>query len=521
MLGLAALTKTSSLALTVLTALVVAWRAWRLRSWREFITGGLATLLPFLAVAGWWFWRNLQLYGDLFGLDVFIQILGQRDVPADLAQLWRERYSFAAGYWGNFGGLNVPLPAWAYTVLNATVIIAALGLVTHYALRFTSRHSPFAIRHSQFALCLLWGLGVLVPWARWASITWSSQGRLIFAALPVWSLLLVLGIAGWFPSRWARWPVAAFAAFLLTLATLAPWLWIRPAYALPRPLTRSQIAAIPHPLGDDFGTALRLLGYDLPTETVEPGGQAQVTLYWESLAPTERDHTVFVHLLGAGDLPIAQRDTFPGLGLLSTTWLEPGYAWADRYVLRLPATAYAPDLAQIEVGVYEESSGERLPVGGGDNVRFGRIEVRPLPGDLPNPSAVNFADRMEMAGYDLSRRVVRPGETVTLTLYWRGLREMEVNYTVSTQLIDAAQVKAAQHDSWPAGGAAPTTTWEPGRLVTDTHTLVVGDVPPGVYDVQVVVYVQEGGDFVHLPVVSAQGEMLFNYQLLTRVRVLP
>ncbi|RLC98366.1 MAG: hypothetical protein DRI77_05175 [Chloroflexi bacterium] len=523
-LGLAALTKTSSLPLTVLTALVVVARALRRRSWREFIVGGLATLLPFLSIAGWWFWRNLQLYGDIFGLDTFIEILGQRDVPADLAQLWRERYSFAAGYWGNFGGLNVPLPAWAYTALNTLAVVAGFGfllfLFRAYAPLLPSAH-PLPRPSASLLLCFLWGLGVLVSWANWASITWSSQGRLVFSAIQTWSLLLALGIAAWFPRRWGGWAMASFALFLLILAALAPWLWIRPAYALPEPLTGAQIAAIPNPLDDDFGATMRLLGYDLPTEAVEPGGQVEVTLYWESLAPTDRDHTVFVHLLGEGDLPVAQRDTFPGLGLLSTTWLEPGYTWADRYVIQLPETAYAPDLAQIEVGLYDGASGERLPVGSGDNVRFGRIEVRPRSGDVPNPIMVNFGDKMALVGYDLDRRSLRAGETVTLTLYWRGLREMDANYTISTQLIDPAQVKAAQHDSWPADGAAPTTIWEPGRLVTDIHTLAVGDVPSGVYDVQVVVYVQEGEEFVHLPVISQKGEMLSSHILLTRVRVQP
>jgi len=515
-LGLAALTKTSALPLTVLTALVVVVRAVRRRSWAEFFVGGLATLLPFLAIAGWWFWRNLQLYGDLFGLDVFIEILGQRDVPADLAQLWRERYSFFAGYWGNFGGLNVPLPAWAYTVLNAIAVIAALGLITHYALCIT----PLAIRYSPFTICLIWGLGVLVSWSQWASVTWSSQGRLVFSAIQTWSLLLALGITAWFPRRWGRLTVALFALFLLTLAVLAPWLWIRPAYALPEPLTDAQIAAIPNPLEMDFGT-MRLLGYDLETEAVEPGGQVKVALYWEALSPTDRDYTVFVHLLGEHDLLVAQRDALPGLGLLSTTWLEPGYAWADRYVIPVPETAYAPDLVQLEVGLYDAATGARLPASsGGDNARFGRIEIRPRTGDAPNPISINFGGRMELVGYDLDRRAARSGETVTLELYWRGLREMDTNYTISTQLIDPAQRKAAQHDGWPLDGAAPTTIWEPGEVVVDTRTLTIfPDTPPGAYDLRVAVYLLEDGEIVHLPVISQKGEMLSSHILLTRVRV--
>jgi hypothetical protein len=235
---------------------------------------------------------------------------------------------------------------------------------------------------------------------------------------------------------------------------------------------------------------------------------------------------VFVHLLGEGELLVAQRDTYPGLGLLSTTWLEPGFRWADRYVLQVPGTAYAPDAAQVEVGVYDAVTGARLAATGsdgvslGDNVRFGRVAVHPAPGDIPNPIAVNFGDRMALVGYDLSERVARPGDEVALTLYWRALQQMDVNYTVSAQLVDAGMRKAAQRDGWPQGGGAPTAAWEPDQTLVDPIALgVAADAPPRVYDVRVVVYVVEEGGIVHLPVIPADGRMLAEYVVLTRVRV--
>jgi hypothetical protein len=237
---------------------------------------------------------------------------------------------------------------------------------------------------------------------------------------------------------------------------------------------------------------------------------------------------VFVHLLGEGELLVAQRDTFPGVGLLSTTWLEPGFRWTDRYVLQVPGTAYAPDTAQIQVGLYDSTSGARLPVAGaggepvGDNVRFGRVQVRPRPGDVPNPIWVNFGNRMALVGYDVERRVARAGETVALTLYWQGLEPMDVNYTVSAQYVDAGQRKAAQQDGWPSNGAAPTSSWEPGQTLVDTHAMAIyPDAAPGVYNVRVVVYASEDGQIEHLPTVAADGQMQATHVVLTTVRVLP
>ncbi len=532
-LGLAALTKTSSLALTVLTALVVTMRAIRRRSWAEFFGGGLATLVPFLAVSGWWFLRNLRLYGDLTGLNVFIEVLGQRDVPADLAQLWRERYSFAAGYWGNFGGLNVPMPPGVYSVLNTILVVSALGLLlTLLRALACSSASPLLRSSVPLLLCLLWGLGVFVPWVWWARVTWSSQGRLVFTALPVWSLLLVTGLAGWCPRRWGKWVVAACAVFLLILSVVAPFAWIGPTYALPAPLTEAQVAAIPQRLNAEFGTAsagrMRLLGYGLEGGTVAAGGEVAVTLYWEALSPADRDYTVFVHLVNEQGLLVAQRDTYPGLGRLSTTWLEPGFRWSDRYVLQIPATVCAPDVAQVEVGLYDATTGVRLPATAadgtplGDNVHFGEVRIRPRPGDFPIPVSVNFGNQMKLVGYGLDRRVVRPGETITLTLYWQGLRPMELDYTVSVQVVDVGQRKAAQRDGWPLDGTAPTSTWKAGRILTDPYALeIYPDAAPGVYNLRLTVYLFEEGEIAPLPTIPADGQMQATHVNLTTVRVEP
>ena len=79
------------------------------------VTAGLVAL-----IAGWWFVRNAILYdGDWFGLERFILVLGYRVPPATLRQLWSERAGFMMAYWGLFGGVNLPMPGWVYTVLNA------------------------------------------------------------------------------------------------------------------------------------------------------------------------------------------------------------------------------------------------------------------------------------------------------------------------------------------------------------------------------------------------------------------
>jgi 4-amino-4-deoxy-L-arabinose transferase-like glycosyltransferase len=541
--GLALLTKLSAGGLVVITALTVAYVSWRARSLRLFLIGGLVTGGAALLIAGWWYLRNWQLYGDPLGQNAFIEILGQRDVPADLAQLWRERISFIRGYWGNFGGLNVLMPEWAYTVLNLFLLLASLGLILLLVSRawsyLQSRRRHQVTESSAGHLVpwvpiLLWPILVVVPWITWAMTTWSSQGRLVFSAISVWSLLLALG---WYTltrllPRWlSSLAFIAVPLFMFTVSLLAPFMWIQPAYARPAALTEQQEDAISQRVDVTFfhpsGGQIKLLGYDAPVQTVCPGQTAPVTLYWEAIEPFGRDYTIFLHVLDAQELVATQRDAFPGMGTLSTQWLEPGQRWAERRVLQLPDSAYSPNETVLELGLYDYVTGERLAAVDaagqmlGDNVRFGKLDIQAHPGDVPNPIKVDFGGDLELMGYDLDRRALQPGEPTTLTLYWRGQRSINTNYSISTQLVDQNGVKAAQKDAWPLDGAAPTSLWRPGELLVEPRKLVIADgTPPGVYDVYIVVYPSSDPEAL-LVVTPSGGRLQTDHVVLTSIRVMP
>jgi hypothetical protein len=525
--GLALLTKESAGGLVVLTALAVIYVAWRERSLKTFLVGGL--------------------YDDPTGQNVFIEVLGQRDVPADLAQLWRERISFIRGYWGNFGGLNVLMADWVYTAFDILLALAVLGLVLAFIIYLrrcqARRFADLQIcTFAPWLLVLLWPTLVVVLWIAWATNTWSSQGRLVFSAISVWSLLLTLGwrtLTNLLPKNLRASAFLCVPLFMLAISLVAPWAWIRPAYARPPALGDEQVAAISQRVDAVFfhpaGGQLKFLGYDLstdsrhsgPIEAVYPGQTIPVTLYWEAVEPFQQDYSVFLHLVDAHDLVVAQRDAFPGMGTLLTSQLAPGQLFAERRVLTLPETAFSPNQAVFELGLYDYATGERLPFTDaqgqitGDRVRFGQVEVLARAGDTPNPISVDFGGELELVGYDLDRRALGPGETTTLTLYWRGQRAMTVDYSISTQLVDAYQVKAAQKDAWPFDGARPTSTWEPGELIAEARELTIFDgASPGVYDVYVAVY-PSGNPGALLVVTPPGGLLQTDHVVLTTVNVLP
>ena len=103
-IGLAALTKLSGLALLGLSGLIFCWIAWRRRSWRILLTDGLIVGGVTAVIAGWWFVRNLQLYGSLDGIDLHLQAMGgRRELALTAESVWRELIGLRASFWGLFG----------------------------------------------------------------------------------------------------------------------------------------------------------------------------------------------------------------------------------------------------------------------------------------------------------------------------------------------------------------------------------------------------------------------------------
>jgi hypothetical protein len=525
-LGAGALSKQSALGLLCLAGLVlffIHFRSLRLTfdALRSFfpqflIVFGLAFLTAF-----WWYWRNWQLYGDWLGWNRFIQIVGPRAQPATLAQVWGERVGFVQAYWGLFGGVSVPMPDWIYTVLNLVIGLALIGLLIGLI-------RVVLLRRTTLTKIILWTLPVawlgliIVGLLRWTSLTWASQGRLIFPAISAISWLVVFGLAQLGQTLQPRHFSFSLSIlfpglgviFMALTAWLVPFTVIAPHYVPPPSLTLDQINRVHHRLDADFSGEMKLLGYDLRTDTAHPGEAVHLTLYWQSLIAMDRNWSVFVHLVDSDDIILAQRDRYPGQGLLATTLLYPGQTFADDYVIPIPATAYAPAHVQIQVGLYDLLDGARLPVSaGGDALSFGSVEL------LATPLTQNFDNKIALTGYDLAPRVLRPAETLTVTLNWQALAAMQVNYSISVRVRDANLNKWAARDSWPVQGAAPTSLWNAGQSFIDPYPLTLSPAtPPGQYDVEVIIY--DSATLLRLRLVTADGRLTdADSLILSKIRV--
>jgi hypothetical protein len=114
------------------------------------------------------------------------------------------------------------------------------------------------------------------------------------------------------------------------------------------------------PVGANFGDQISLLGFEV-ADSLPPGGELDVTLYWEALRQPEDDYTVFVHLLDANGQIVAGHDGPPMDRRYSTKSWIPGEIVPDVHRLSLdpeiPVGTY-----WVKLGMYRWPSLERLSV---------------------------------------------------------------------------------------------------------------------------------------------------------------
>jgi hypothetical protein len=118
-------------------------------------------------------------------------------------------------------------------------------------------------------------------------------------------------------------------------------------------------AAPDHPLDVTLGQVIALRGFDLARQDES----LLMRLYWQSLAPTETDYTVFIHVRNPGGDVVAQMDRPPLNGDYPTSLWDPGEVVLDEIVVHLPAELPGAEYT-VQVGLYNFADGTRLAVPG-------------------------------------------------------------------------------------------------------------------------------------------------------------
>ena len=507
--GLAALAKVSGAGLVVLGALVLIYTHRRKSS--ELLIRLFVFALVVFVVAGWWYLRNYFLYGELTGTAMMIRIFGARESPLTWAQLLAQLDEVWETFWVGFGWGNIRANPAVYTFLEILIALSGLGLLFGFVRRRERLHPTF-VKALPFFVLAFWIVIAFVELLNWMEITQAPHGRLFFPVLPALAPLAVFGFSQWFPARVEPLAARAMAVALFVLAAIAPFAILQPAYAYP--ITLDSAPNLARPLNINYDDKMKLLGYELSSDRVIPGGEVELTLYWQSLATMNEDYSIGIHVLDPNQRVIGARDSYPGRGLLPTRLWRAGQIIRDPYWLPIAADAPAPSIAQIQVALYERETKRDLPTldPNGQTITpvIARLKIAGMNNGSPqvqNATQFVFGEQIDLIGYDIQARL--------LTLYWRRAAPITADYTVFVHVLDANGTVVAQKDQQPAASTNPTSLWDEGEVVTDPYTIAVS--AQGKYRIELGLYRAETGE--RLAVSDGNGKALGDHVTLASFEV--
>ena len=486
----ALLSKLTGLFLPISWGVALLLLAWRQRALTLLLARGAAIGAIFLTGAGWWFVRNLAVYGEPFALNRTIEVWGAREAAArNLETFAAEGIYIWTNFWGRFGYGQVTMPNWIYWLFLIMVVPAAASLLWHGAR---------AIPRLSLRQLSSWQLKWLVLTATFAVYVAAlgyytyqnatgANGRYIYPAIFAGAALLTRGWS--FLDRPGR--AAVGISLIMGLVAIYATLYLGPwTFARPEIITVAEARARVNPAKTaQWVNGIELLGTAfVPVyHEDERGLELHSTACFTSASPLDEDLVFFVHLLDQDLNPLGQRDSYTGRGNYPTSLWEPGEAFCER--LAVPVIqSMVPDVvvADIEIGFYHRATRERVPVTyQGNQLDLLFIDrVRLAPETLPTrrPPEIEliaeFEEGIQLLGYEWSEESLP-----SITLWWQSQGPLNREYQVFAQLVDQSGFVFAQGDGPPQNGTYPTTLWGKGDIIIDTHSFVLGtEMRPNAFD---------------------------------------
>jgi len=286
-----------------------------------------------------------------------------------------------------------------------------------------------------------------------------------------------------------------------------------------KPLTPPSVESleIQNLLPRSLSGRVELLGYNLSPMTLRPGDPLPLTLFWRAQSDLDTDYFVLLQLQAEDGTGWTLHRARPANGSYPTTRWEQGDVVREQLDVRIPANVPSGRYT-LMAGLAEAGSGEEVELA---SLAELTVEGRPRTFEVPpiqHPLEVNLGDQIALLGYDLYTTELKAGGTLSLTLYWKALSEMETSYTVFIHLLDFEDKIWGQRDSLPGNGALPTTGWLPGEVIVDQYEVPVQpDAPPGQYVIEMGMYQAETGQ--RLPIINRKGQVVDERVLLEEVTV--
>ena len=227
------------------------------------------------------------------------------------------------------------------------------------------------------------------------------------------------------------------------------------------------------------------MGWSSLPDAARPGERHWLKLCWHKQQAITVDEDIVLRLIGSETYEVYAGPPAEDYGF--SAWL-PGEFIQGRYALRLPKdTAPGNYVLQLAQGAH--------------SVELDRLHIQPVPHqfnlpEMAHPFQADFGDSIRLLGYDAGD--LHQGQSLTVTLYWQLLKDVEQDYVVFVHLLDQVNEQIiTQIDEGPQNNSYPTSLWVQGEIVIDTHRLSLPDALPGeTFILRVGFYRQETGDYL-------------------------
>lgn len=484
-IGLACLAKLSGLGLLPLAIGAALYAGRRHAAWRPVLHHVVGIVGAFAVVAGWWFVRNLMLYGDPTAVSAWISVVGTRTRPVDLEEvrgLW-------VAFWGVFGAFDILAQPWVYSVYAVVCLAAIAGWLGTF---LAGGRYPF--RAVGIVLLTFWLVIEATALARWTSMNYASSGRLLFPAISAVAILISVGLLLSLTSARRLQAAAAAAGVLGAIAAVIPSLSLTPAYRPVPIVNETALAASATFTRTTFGGVVALEGAQVAPRT-ESGKPVEVELFWRSLQRTDRNYSLSVQLLGRDGGRVGQIDVFPGAGRYPTSLWQPGDLVKDALKVPVSSPIDSTTGARVAVALYEFENHNNLEARNPDGasvypVVVGTTEIiggPPARCDEGVPDGL-FGGQVRLVSVSPRPEFVAPGNAITVSLAWCVAKRPVPDYTAFVHLAQPGRPPVAQHDG-PPRAAYPTSAWAGGEIVTDLRSFSVPpNAPNGRYRLLVGLY---------------------------------
>lgn len=272
-------------------------------------------------------------------------------------------------------------------------------------------------------------------------------------------------------------------------AVQGPWAWLQPIVV---PALVTEGPGGPPAAGPSLAAAaeIRLLALRSNPAEAEPGDRIGVEAWWLSERQPTRDYLLRWQWLTADGRTFSAGQLPPAGAAFPTGQWPANSTVRSQFDVRVPVGA-TPGTWQLRVGLQDPLGGE------GFAGEAATLAVRVLPGSRSfQPPAVQqrvgarFEGLIELLG--ISRDPSGPvaaGSSVTITVAWHALAQVDISYTGFVHLLDPSGSLVAQDDHLPQQGRHPTVDWVPGEYVVDRYRLdLPPDLPPGDYTIETGLY---------------------------------